>query len=86
MNNIQLADKLTDVYGWSDEEREYHLGVYNRERPIVDKPIVNVKRMNIHVDNGIDISKTWATSSPCERGGHSQVTCGSIKHKRAKVI
>ena len=35
----------------------------------------------------IDISKTWGTSSKCERGGNSQV---SYRHKatekRAKVI
>ena len=39
-----------------------------------------------HHNQAADIGKEWSTTSRVVRGGYSQLTCGSIKHKRAKII
>ena len=86
MINIELADHMSEKYGWSDELKATNLAIYNRQRPVIDKPVVEFKRINLQLDKGIDIMKTWTTTSRVVRGGHSQLTCGSIKHKRAKIL
>lgn len=43
-----------------------------------------VRRERI-VSDSIDIRKTWRAASKCERGGNSQVQCGVVMVKRAKV-
>jgi hypothetical protein len=86
MNNIELANLLAVRYGWTPEEEAYHLAIYNRERPVVDKPVVEHKRISLNSVSSIDIGNTWRTSSPMVRGAMPYIRNGAISHKRAKMI
>lgn len=86
MDNIELANVLSIRYGWTPEEKAYHLAIYNRERPVIDKPVVVRNRIALNSVSSIDIGNTWRTSSPMVRGAMPYIRNGAISHKRAKMI
>ena len=97
--NISPFESIEDMAKWSFftvcelKVMAAHTDDYSKQMfATVVKGCVNRKEFSEgvvnteHHNQAAGIGKEWNTTSLVLRGGHSQLTCGSIKHKRAKSI